>query len=270
MNDIHPRITIVPDDLMREVERTSLNRLCSMTDWSAWGMLSNVMNTLRDSVCIHRKSWEYALCIHGLETLGAVHPRAEALAVGAGYERPLFYFANTIKKMVATDLYNDPDHEGVPDMLTHPERYAPFEFRRDGLEVLRMSGDDLRFDDNRFDFVFTLSSIEHFGSREIQRKSMSEMRRVIKSQGIACIATELILNRGTHREYFTYEEFEEMFLTVPGFKLVGGDLDLRIEESLVRYPVDLGRSININRSPHIVLRHNGLIWTSVMIFLQKV
>lgn len=254
---------------MRDIERTSLNRLCTTSDWEAHGPLSQVMNELNDSVCIHRKSWEYALCILGLRQLGEYGETSKAIAVGAGYERPLFHYANEIQLMVATDLYDNPDHEGQPAMLTSPETFAPFEYREDHLNVLRMSGDQLDFPDCEFDFAFCLSSIEHFGSRETQRKSLAEMRRVLKPGGIAAIATELILNDGTHDEYYTYAELEEMFLKAPGFELVGGDLDLRIQQSLLDYPVELDRHRNTNASPHITLYTEGCLITSVMLFLRR-
>ncbi len=266
---LSPAIRAVPDDVMRDADRPSLNRLCTTVDWEAHGVLSKVMNELNDSVCIHRKSWEYALCIHGLRQLDAVRPTSKAIAVGAGYERPLFLYANEIELMIATDLYDNPDHEGQPAMLTSPEDFAPFEYRHDHLQVLRMSGDQLDFPDEEFDFAFCLSSIEHFGSRETQRKSLAEMRRVLKPGGVAAIATELILNDGTHDEYFTYAELEEMFLRAPGFELVGGDLDLRIQQSLLDSPVDLDRHRNTNVSPHITLFTDGCLITSVMLFLQR-
>ena len=261
-------ITVVPDDRLREMERPSLNRLCNTLDWSAWGPLSNVMNEMADSVTIHRKSWEYALCVHGLRELGVVNEDAHALAVGAGYERPLFLFANTVRRMVATDLYDNPDHEGRPDMLTHPERYAPFPYREDHLEVHRMPGDELRFDDDTFDFTFCLSSIEHFGSREIQRRSLEEMRRVTRPGGVLSIATELILNDASHHEYFRPDELEAMFLHHPGLELAGGQLDLRIQKSLVDYPIDLATSGNSGAAPHITLLTEGCVITSVMMFLR--
>lgn len=76
---------------------------------------------------VHRKSWEYALCIHGLETLGVVTPESRALLIGAGSERPLYYSANHVREMVATDLHDDPYREGTPAMLTTPEAFRPFE-----------------------------------------------------------------------------------------------------------------------------------------------
>ena len=263
-------ISVLPDDEMRELERPSLNRLCNTLDWSAWGPLSNVMNEMQDSVTIHRKSWEYALCVFGLRQLGVVADESVALAVGAGYERPLYLFANTVGRMVATDLYDNPEHEGRPDMVTNPDRYAPFAYRRERLEVMQMSGDNLRFDDDTFDFAFCLSSIEHFGSRETQRNSLDEMRRVTRRGGVLSIATELILNDGSHHEYFRPDELAEMFLEHPRLELVGGDLDLRIQQSLIDYPIDLNSSQNVNASPHVTVLTDGCLITSVMLFLRVV
>jgi glycosyltransferase involved in cell wall biosynthesis/SAM-dependent methyltransferase len=264
------RIVVTPDDILREQKRDSLNRICTLSDWSAWGELSNVMNELNDSVCIHRKSWEYALCIMGLQRLGVVSEEATGLAVGAGSEGPLYYFANKINQMIATDLYDDQFREATCEMLTDPERFAPFPYRKDHLQVMKMSGDDLKFPDESFDFVFSLSSIEHFGSRATQRRALDEMKRVTRLGGVVCIATELLLNDSKHDEYFTLDELEEMFLHAKGLRLDGGELDLRIAKSLVDYPVDLGHSKNINASPHITVKKGDNIWTSVMLFFRRI
>src|ERR1700730_2011729 len=142
---------------MRRRRATSLNRLCNVRDWEPRGDLSEIMGELREPVCIHRKAWEYAICILGMKRLGRIFPTARALSVGAGYERPLFYFANRIGMMVATDLYENPEHEGRPAMLRQPEQFAPFEYRRDHLKVMRMNGKALQFADSEFDFAFCLS-----------------------------------------------------------------------------------------------------------------
>ena len=218
---------------------------------------------------IHRKAWEYGLCIEGLEHFGVVKPDAVALAVGAGYERPLFYFANKIARMVATDLYDSRRHEGKPEMLTAPWTFAPFEYRRDHLEVMRMSGDDLQFQDGTFDFLFCLSSIEHFGARPKIAKSLSEMKRVLKPGGVACIITELILEGAAHHEYFTPEEVRGMFLADPEFCLIGGPPTMTIAEELLRMPVDVRDFEDLKASPHIVLTDGERLWTSFSMFLRK-
>lgn len=269
MRQTRSAIKVLPDDTMREATRVSLNRLPDLSDWEAGGQLSDIMRDMRQPVTIHRKSWEYALCAHGLDVLGAVRPESIGLAVGAGSETPLFYYANLIERMVATDLYDNEAHEGTPLMLKEPDRFAPFPYRRERLEVLRMPGDALAFDRASFDFAFCLSSIEHFGSRDTQRKALDEIARVLRPGGIACIITELILTEHSHEEYFRWDEIEEIFLRHPRFTLEGGDPDLSISESLVSFPLDLERSCHLNRSPHIVLKRGDMLWTSFSMFLRR-
>jgi glycosyltransferase involved in cell wall biosynthesis/SAM-dependent methyltransferase len=267
---LRDEIRVLPDCEMRERDRPSLNRIPDISDWEAGGKLSDVMRELNQPICIHRKSWEYAMCIQGLRQLGGIRDDAVALAVGAGSEPPLYYFANAIRRMVATDLYDNEVCEGTPAMLASPRSFAPFPYNENRLEVYRMSGDDLQFPDATFDFTFSLSSIEHFGSRETQKKALDEIARTLKPGGIACLITELILTKGTDAEYFTLEEIDEMFIRHPKFKLVGGPLDLSISASLVDYPVDLVNSGFTNKSPHIVLKRGEMKWTSLSLFLQRI
>lgn len=266
---MNQRIQVVRDIDLRMSRKTSLNRLCDISDWEAGGELSLIIQSLGEGAYIHRKSWEYAMCVYGLEKLVKIDESSRAISVGAGYERPLYYYANRIKEMVATDLYEFPDNEGTPVMLTNPEKFAPFEYRRDHLTVKRMNALELEYEDNTFDFAFTLSSIEHFGSRDNSRKAVLELNRVLKPGGVACIATELIINNATHHEYFTLNELRETIINVPGFHLVGGDLDLRISQSLYQNPIELDIEPNLRISPHIVLKSGNVIWTSVILFLQK-
>lgn len=264
-----PRIQIVRDIEMRKIPQRSLNRLCDISDWRIGESLSAKMSELKEGCYIHRKSWEYALCIVGLEHLGAVQPGSRGLAVGAGYERPIFYFANKIKEMVATDLYDNPAGEGTPEMLNNPCAFAPFPYRERHLMVRRMDGTHLEFQDATFDFVFSLSSIEHFGSRSNSQKSVQEMFRVLIPGGIVCIATELILNRSTHKEYFTLDELTKYIIGSIPWKIIGGDPDYRISRSLVLNPIELDVETNHHVSPHIVMKSGNTLWTSVMLFLQK-
>ena len=94
------------------------------------------------------------------------------------------------------------------------------------------------------------------------------MYRVTKPGGVACIATELILNRSTHREYFALGELESVILSSTPMRLVGGDLDLRIAESLFEHPIDLACD-DLAVSPHLVLKSGAVIFTSIVLFLQK-
>lgn len=260
---------VIPDDVMRDTERQSLNRIPDCSDWYPSGPLDLALRSIFQPVTIHRKAWEYGLCMYGLEQLGVVTPEASAIATGAGTEPPLYHFAHRIKRVVATDLYSFPGHEGTPEMLENPRQFAPYDYPEDRLEVYQMPGDNLDFPDNTFDFGFCLSSIEHFGSRETIRASLEEMRRVVKPGGILCIITELIFTDDTDPEYFTWEEMKEIFLDHPGLELVGGEPDLRVAESLIRFPVDLKCHKNISHSPHIVLKRDNMLWSSFSMFLKN-
>lgn len=261
-------IQICPDNELRRARRTSLNRLPDTSDWRPGGELVRYMQAMNEGPYIHRKAWEYAICVKGLFDLGAVNPFARGLGVAAGYERPLFYLTNFVEQIVATDLYDNPDHEGQPAMLTTPEKFAWCPWRPERLQVLRMNACELDFPDASFDFCFSLSSIEHFGPRENSIKAMREMARVLKPGGICCIATELILNGNSHDQYFTPEEFESIVINAEGFQLVGGEPDLRISRSLVEYPLEIGVD-DLLVSPHLVLKEGMVVFTSCFAFLKK-
>jgi glycosyltransferase involved in cell wall biosynthesis/SAM-dependent methyltransferase len=268
-SDIRDEVDILPDDVMRQTDRPSLNRLPDFCDWEPGNRQTDLLREIGQPICIHRKAWEYGLAMMGLEQLGVVTESAHALAIGAGSEPPIYHYANKIARMVATALYDNPDHEGSPAILENPAAFAPFPYREDHLEVLSMPGDALDFENESFDFAFCLSSIEHFGSRETQRRSLAETARVLKPGGIYCCITELILTRGhTHPEYFTFEEIEDLFFSDNGFELVGGAPDYRISKSLLDYPTTLP-SPHQSRSPHIVLEQEGMKWTSFSMFLRK-
>src|ERR1700691_960787 len=56
---------------------------------------------------ILRKGWEWTHCLYGLHKLGAITPGARAIGVGVGREPVIFYLADRIAQVVATDLYDN-------------------------------------------------------------------------------------------------------------------------------------------------------------------
>lgn len=54
---------------------------------------------------VHRKGWEWTQAIYGLDRLGKLTPDSRGLGVGAGREAIIFYLADKVKEVVATDLY---------------------------------------------------------------------------------------------------------------------------------------------------------------------
>ena len=80
-------------------------------------------------------------------------------------------------------------------MLNDPASFSPYPYRESHLEVRHMDAKHLEFEDGSFDAVFSLSSIEHFGSWADIRRSAAEMGRVLRPGGAIFLVTECFLGR---------------------------------------------------------------------------
>lgn len=219
---------------------------------------------------MHRKGYEWAQTLYGLERLGVLDGGAHCLGVGSGHEAILYWLANRVDSVIATDLYdgawaNEGALEGDPSVLDDPGRYAPFPYREDRLRFLRMDGRHLEFDDDRFDFVFSLGSIEHFGGNRAAAASMREMARVCRPGGVVVVATELILNDRNHPEFFTIDELRDSIVAASGMKLVQ-EPRFEIPAQALRLPCLMPEESH--RTPHLILDFAGVITTSVIFFFR--
>jgi hypothetical protein len=75
-----------------------LNKLCEIEDWALPGMAETMRRLMPDLAQTlplypfgyeHRKVWEYAHVLLGLDRIGALRPDAFVLSIGAGHEEPL-------------------------------------------------------------------------------------------------------------------------------------------------------------------------------------
>lgn len=216
----------------------------------------------------HRKIWEFNQALYGLRTLNRLAPEATALGIGCGHEEFMYFLANRIRRVIATDLYEGVwiGGESDADVLNHPEKYAPFKYREDHLEVRRMDALALEAGDRSVDFVFCLSSIEHFGSRRDKLTSLREMHRILKPGGVAVLTTEVVLNRlGRGDQYFHIDTLSAL-VAEAGFTL-DQPPDLRVEQEFAVRPLALPMETFV--APHVVLRNFNTIYTSVALFLMK-
>ncbi len=252
---------------------------------------------------LHRKFWEYAMLGLYLEEVGALTEDAEALAVGAGHEEPLFWMANRVGRMVATDIYGEGGfaaREADASMLSDPRAFAPYAYREDHLEVRSMNALALDFPDASFDIVFSLSSIEHFGGPDEIKLAAREMSRVLRPGGHLVIVTEcLIANHpmdwpslqfairlGTFGrrcstctprkrllDAFRPRELERYIVRPTGLELVQ-PLDTHISpesfENLIHWE-DGGelRPATGKPLPHLLLKAHGAPWTSAFLAMRK-
>jgi len=220
---------------------------------------------------LHRKYWEWGMGLYGLHKLGFVRPDAIGLSVGAGVEWPLFYLANRVQRIHAIDLY-DPAHYGGldPTIPENAAKLAPFPYRPETLLFQKMNALDLQYADNTFDFVFTFSSIEHFGGHPGAVLATQEIARVLKPGGVAAIATELVVNGTPHYEFFLPAEVEPCFVRGSGMEMVE-PLDLHIDAELLSNPVpfEYPPGFQGDTGPHTSVRIGNLIFTSIEFFLRK-
>ena len=251
-----------------------LNCLCHPRAWDdpEWRAASRLLAIPQDEGWLHRKAFEWTQCVYGLERLGALGPDRVALGVGAGHECVLYHLANRTRRTVATDLYSGGFTDSLaaeadPGFLQDPQKYAPFRYHDDRLLGLPADGCRLPFSDHSFDVVYSLSSIEHFGGHDRASEAVQEMGRVLRPGGVACVATELILDGGQHGEYFTIDDLEHWIIGPSGLVLVE-PLDLTLPpDQYLADPVRLPDEAT--RTPHIVLQIDRWLFTSVVLFLRK-
>jgi SAM-dependent methyltransferase len=252
---------------------------------------------------LHRKFWEYAMLGLYLEEVGILREDAEALSVAAGHEEPLYWLANRIGRVLATDIYGDggfAHREAEASMVRDPSAFAPYEYRKDRFEARHMNALELELPDESFDIVFSLSSIEHFGPPEQIQQAASEMARVLRPGGHLIIVTECTVGRhfldpplvqyainrltlgrrapGATRkqrllQVFDPREVMRDVVAPTGLQLVQPmDLEVSPEtyDNLITWK-DAGDLFpkTGNAFPHIILKASGSPWTSLFLAFHK-
>ena len=281
-------------------------KLCDVRDFEdpdVLRMLQDVLPERDPRAHVERKVWEFAMLALFLEETGRLNEGTSALAVGAGDERMVFWLANRVGRVVATDIYGEgsvAEREATRTMLTDPVSHAPFPYREDRLEVAYADARELPFGDAAFDVVFSLSSIEHFGGPRDVARAAREMGRVLKPGGHAVVVTEcfvrldlretavadsavraLTLNRkrkgATPRrrliEAFTQRELRTRIVAPSGLELVQ-ELDVSVspeswENLTVTYADGSLEPATGDFYPHVLLKSGRSVFTSACLPLRK-
>jgi SAM-dependent methyltransferase len=251
-------------------------QLCELANPAKWDnpdwmkLLRGLQVVADHKLSMHRKSYELTQLLFGLTRLGRCGDAASIVSVGAGHEPVLYWLANHVGSVVATDLYegrwqSDGAREGDEGVLARPEDYAPFPYRRERLAFRKMDGRHLTFPDATFDVAYSLSSIEHFGGTAGAHDAIDEMARVVKPGGLVVVATEYILAGPPHDEVFQPRDVRALF-DRPRLRLVQ-PIDEQVYQRYEYVAVDLRR--NPHQTPHMVVRDGDTVFTSVMAFLEK-
>jgi len=268
-----------------------LNKLCNIEDWNDPAFVATVrrfdqcyLQALPDYPAgrEHRKQWEFAHVLNGLDQLNVLHPDGMVLSVAGGYEHPAYDLTNRVRWVFLTDMYGETPFSGGESparVLSQPDSFAQFPYNRNRLVVQFMNALDLRFEENTFDAVFCLSSIEHFGGMPAARTALAEMHRVVKPGGVVAITTESVVDGGPDFEegnliLFGRESVTALFGSFPGLALVE-PIDFSISPATMKSRISFTQALedarlNRPRYPHIVLDLSGRSFTSIAIFLRKV
>lgn len=254
---------------------------------------------------VERKQWERAMLAGVLTESGRLAANSAVLGIGAGSEPVVFWLANRAARVVATDIYGEGKFSGLEaaeSMLRNPSAFAPVAYPHERLLVRRMDARTLDFADATFDVVYSLSSIEHFGSAPEIARSASEMGRVLAPGGIAVVVTECLVRRhpldsapaetlvrlatrgrrraGAHLrqrvalgEAFTLHELIERIVAPSGLRLIQ-----RVDRSLSAacwdnvttvHPGGRLEPASGSVHPHVLLRVSRSVFTSICLVLEK-
>jgi SAM-dependent methyltransferase len=262
---VAPQAGVVPRD-------TQLCELANPAKWDnpEWVALLQSLGLSDDKRSMHRKAYEFAQLAYGLKKLGFLHDGTSVVSVGAGHEAVLYWLANHVGRVVATDRYegvwqNVQSQEGDPGVLRNPRDYAPFPYREDRLIFLQMDGLQLGIRSGIVDVAYSLSSVEHFGGLDGAMRAVDEMARVLKPGGVVALATEFVIGGPPHPETFTPTEFETL-IDRAGLSIVS-PFDRMVYSRYEYAAVDL--YANPYQTPHMVVRFNDTVFTTAFVFLRK-
>ena len=243
---------------------------CPSADWSG----------------INRKWWEWAMVLRTAEYYGYLDCGKVALGIGSGFEPPIFALANRMRMTIATDLYGQTvfsGHEANAVMLENPASKCEFDYDEQGLLVARMDACDIPYADASFDFLFSCSSLEHFGRDKKIVKAMQEAYRVLRPGGAYALSVDYAFilgdrNRGRNRakrkglfsEFFTAAEVQGLIVGSTGFEL----------REPIRFEVDTSTITNVfnlqtwesesgEYLPHVWLGSDESFATSLFLVLFK-
>ena len=159
---------------------------------------------------------------------------SSVISVGAGHELVLYWLANHVRRVIATDMYEGvwqdvQGREGDPDVINRPDDYAPFpvpprssDLHEDGRPAARLPGRAPSTSPTRSPRSSTSAACAGAAA------TIREMGRVLKPGGILALATEYVLGGPPHRRNFLPEEIRG-----PG-RSAGLELVQPIDEAVYR------------------------------------
>lgn len=264
----------------------SLGKLCDATDWFDPDFERIIRSELEEQPRFHRKQWEFAQIFRALQALGFLNAKSHGLSMGGGQERLLYAVARRVGHLTVTDLY-EPDSAWDGARTDNPDRAlkaaAPFAVDPSRLAARRMDMRALEFGDASFDFCYSSCAMEHIGEDDDFLAHLTEVRRVLKDDGVYVLTTEfhygedVIPTPGNY--YFSSSFLRELVRAASLVSLDGVDGAVRPHvlnrpmpehlSDLFADPADAIAGMLLKSAPHVQLLTGGLPFCSLSLVLRK-
>lgn len=232
----------------------------------------------------HRKDWEQAMTLLAFRRHRVLCRHAELLSVAGGREDVAFYLTNEARRVFLTDSYGEGQRASSVSqaaMLVNPASQVSSAVERwngQRLVVQHMDAHSLRFEDESFDGVWSLSSIEHMGGIAGAKESVAEQLRVTRRGGIVVVVTECVVNGAPGfvsegLSFFTPEELVDICSSPLGEPVEPFVLASPAYED--EHVLDLATVVaNAQQGiphplPHVYLAMEGRIFTSACVVLRR-
>ncbi len=269
-------------ELNKLVTDTNWQKFCTTEDWHLPDFSYVRQHFFKNTASYHRKQWEFVVIFLSLLQQGKLHEESVGASFGAGKEPLIYVLLPFIKSFTATDLYSwstgwDTARMGQKDtpqdFLT---RHAPDGLDISNLTVLEMDMRSLDMSDNSLDFCYSSCAFEHIGHREDFLQHLSEVKRVLKDDGVYVMTTELlfdhetIANKGNYKFDISY--LKAMFLeagldTLTHFDGHCEQSRLNVPRAFVR-PILGGKSFEKLLPSAAILDIEGVAYTSCNFILS--
>ncbi len=137
-----------------------------------------------------RKIWEKSAVLHIVRSYGFLDSKKKGLGIGVGTESLPFFFSTHCDMIVGVDKYKSKVWQSAGLSAEDVYVTAPVPYDHDKLTFVDCDMRSLEFQDEEFDFVWSVSAIEHVSTTDEYLRTFSEISRVLKKGGMAFITTE--------------------------------------------------------------------------------
>lgn len=243
-------------------------------------VITGVLNSLPS---FHRKQWEFAVIYLNLLQAGKLNSDSIGASFGAGREPLIYIITQLVKSFTATDLYiyntgwTTAKIDKNLSCLDFVLDLAPEDFPADKLDVKEMDMRQLEMSDSSLDFCYSSCAFEHIGVHEDFVKHLTEVKRVLKNDGIYVMTTEHLFMHDTMPIKGNYK------FSIEGLLSIFNDADFypnsELDNSLALSHLNKPRpeltalegitNEMLNLFPGLILQKKGMPYTSSCLVFKK-